>query len=118
MLLIAPDDRGEVRLSILESGFVSIHIVVVAGVMAALVSPIRLQLQTELASSDTVLRRLTAEALAVNPGLLGGEATARAASQRIGPAGALPDPMLNAGVMNLVLPNFAFRESDFTEVDV
>lgn len=67
--------------------------------------------------SDTVLARLTAEALAANPSLQMREASARAALKRVGPAGALPDPMLSAGVMNLTLPRFAFRESNFTEVD-
>lgn len=41
-----------------------------------------------------------------------------AATARIRPAGALPDPMLTVGVMDLTLPRFGFRESDFTEVDV
>ena len=68
--------------------------------------------------SDTLLARLTAEAVAANPGLQARRASARAASKRIGPAGALPDPMLNVGVMDLTLPRFAFRESDFTEVDL
>lgn len=68
--------------------------------------------------SDTVLARLTAEALAANPSLEASRAMARAAASRVRPAGALPDPMLSAGVMDLTLPRFASRESDFTEVDV
>ncbi|MBA3443685.1 MAG: TolC family protein [Gemmatimonadales bacterium] len=68
--------------------------------------------------NDSVLARLTAEALAANPSLAATRATARAAVSRVRPAGALPDPMLSAGVMNLALPRFAFRETDFTEVDV
>ena len=67
---------------------------------------------------DTVLARLTAQALAANPGLQASQASARAAWSRIAPAGALPDPMLSAGVMDLALPRFAFHESDFTEVDL
>jgi cobalt-zinc-cadmium efflux system outer membrane protein len=67
--------------------------------------------------SDTLLARLTGEAIAANPGLRASKASARAALDRVRPAGALPDPMLSAGVMNLTLPSFAFRESDFTEVD-
>ena len=67
--------------------------------------------------SDTLLARLTAETIAANPGLQARKAVARAALHRVRPAGALPDPMLSAGVMNLTLPGFAFRESDFTEVD-
>jgi len=68
--------------------------------------------------NDSVLARLTAEALAANPSLAATRATARAALSRVRPAGALPDPMLSAGIMNLALPRFAFRESDFTEVDL
>lgn len=69
-------------------------------------------------SGDTLLARLTAEALAGNPSLAESRATASAARARVRAAGALPDPMLGAGVMNLTLPRFALRESDFTEVDV
>jgi cobalt-zinc-cadmium efflux system outer membrane protein len=68
--------------------------------------------------NDTLLARLTAEAVAANPSLETSRAMAQAAAARVRPAGALPDPMLSAGVMNLTLPRFAFRESDFTEVDV
>ncbi len=69
------------------------------------------------APSDSLLDRLTAEATAARPALNGQRALARAADLRTRPAGALPDPMLTVGVMDLVLPNFAFHESDFTEVD-
>jgi cobalt-zinc-cadmium efflux system outer membrane protein len=69
-------------------------------------------------AGDSLLARLTAEALAANPALAADQALARAAAARVRPAGALPDPMLSLGVMNLTLPRFAFRESDFTEVDV
>lgn len=69
-------------------------------------------------AGDTLLARLTAEAIVANPSLLTRRAMARAATSRIRPAGALPDPMLSLGVMDLTLPDFAFRESDFTEVDV
>ena len=68
--------------------------------------------------TDTLLARLTAEAVDYAPGVLRSDALARAASTRIRPAGALPDPMLNVGVMDLTLPRFGFHESDFTEVDV
>lgn len=68
--------------------------------------------------ADTVLARLTAEAVAANPLLVASRATARAAAFRVRPAGALPDPMLAAGVMNLTLPRFAFREHDMTQVNV
>jgi len=69
-------------------------------------------------SRDTLLARLTGEALMANPGARRADALARSAEARIRPAGALPDPMASAGVMDFVLPSFAFRESDFTEVDL
>jgi cobalt-zinc-cadmium efflux system outer membrane protein len=69
-------------------------------------------------AGDSLLARLTAEALTANPALGADRALARAAAARVRPAGALPDPMVSVGVMNLTLPRFAFRESDFTEVDV
>ena len=72
----------------------------------------------QVAPADTTLARITAEAIAANPALDASRAIARAAAARIRPAGALPDPMVSAGVMDLTLPRFAFRESDFTEVDL
>jgi cobalt-zinc-cadmium efflux system outer membrane protein len=69
-------------------------------------------------AADTTLARITAEAIAANPSLDASRAMARAAAARVRPAGALPDPMVSAGVMDLTLPRFAFRESDFTEVDL
>lgn len=71
-----------------------------------------------VAQPDTLLARLTAEALAANPGLVRLDARARAAAARIRPAGALPDPMLSVGLTDLELPRFAFTQSDFTEVDL
>jgi cobalt-zinc-cadmium efflux system outer membrane protein len=94
------------------------HIVFAAGAVALLLTPVRSLSQAVEPPMDTILARLTAQALAANPSLQARQASARAAVSRIGPAGALPDPMLSAGVMNLALPRFAFRESDFTEVDL
>ncbi len=88
------------------------------GAVAVLLSPVRSLSQTVKPPSDTVLARLTAQALAANPSLQTRQAFARAAASRVRPAGALPDPMLSVGVMDLTLPRFAFRESDFTEVDL
>ena len=85
--------------------------------IALLVAPVALHGQAHSAS-DTLLARLTREALATSPSVLRADASARAAAARVRPAGALPDPMVNVGVMDLTLPRFAFRESDFTEVDV
>lgn len=68
--------------------------------------------------SDSVLARLTAEALQANPTLTTARATAAAARLRIRPAGTLPDPTLSVGVMDLTLPRFASQGSDFTETDI
>lgn len=68
--------------------------------------------------TDTLLARLTAEALAASPGLTMLSARERAAAARVKPAGSLPDPMVTVGLMNLELPRFALKRSDFTEVDV
>jgi cobalt-zinc-cadmium efflux system outer membrane protein len=68
--------------------------------------------------ADTVLARLTAEAVAANPSLSASRAMARAAAARVRAEGGLPDPTLTAGVMDLTLPDFGFHQSDFTEVDV
>lgn len=83
----------------------------------ALVLPPSLEGQDPV-RSDTLLTRLTAEAVAANPGLASRRSLAAAATARIRPAGALPDPTLEAGVMDLVLPSFAFRRDNFTEVDL
>ncbi|MEP7176818.1 MAG: TolC family protein [Gemmatimonadales bacterium] len=83
----------------------------------AVLSPIRASAQAE-PPLDTTLARLTREAMAANPSLDASRALARAAGARVRPAGALPDPMVSAGIMDLTLPRFAFRESDFTEVDL
>lgn len=80
--------------------------------------PARATAQGVVVPADSMLQSLVAEALARNPTVAQRQAAVRAATLRIRPAGALPDPMLSAGVMDLTLPSFAYRESDFTEVDV
>src|SRR5712692_8579402 len=70
------------------------------------------------AQDSLVLRSLIAEALARNPTVAQRQATVRAATLHIRPAGSLPDPMLTVGVIDLVLPHFEFNQSDFTEADV
>lgn len=68
--------------------------------------------------ADTTLQALVREALERNPAVVERDAALEAARARVRPAGALPDPALDAGVMDLALPGFAFNRSDFTEVDV
>src|SRR2546429_8774444 len=70
------------------------------------------------AAGDSGLQSLVAEALARSPTVAQRQAAVRAATLRIRPAGSLPDPMLTIGVTDLVLPHFAFNQSDFTEADV
>ncbi|MGH7594433.1 MAG: TolC family protein [Gemmatimonadales bacterium] len=72
----------------------------------------------QLAPRDSTLTRLIREAISANPGLAAAASRVRAAGARIRPAGALPDPNVMVGVMDLTLPGFAFRQSNFTEVDV
>src|SRR3989454_838426 len=69
-------------------------------------------------AGDSALQSLVAEALDRNPTVAQRQAAVRGATLRIRPAGSLPDPMLSVGVMDLLLPNFEFTRSDFTEVDV
>ena len=69
-------------------------------------------------SADTTLSRLVREAIAANPALATATARSRAAELRVGPAGALAGPTLTVGAVDLTLPRFAFRQSDFTEIDV
>jgi len=90
-------------------------LVTVAVVAPCAPAPVAAQIPVR---GDTLLHRLTAEAATVAPAVLRSATLARAAATRIRPAGALPDPMLNVGVMDLTLPRFGFRESDFTEVDI
>lgn len=91
---------------------------VAAGAFALALAVTSSLVAQEAGPADTLLARLTAEALAANPGLAQLQARARAAGARIRPAGALPDPGLSVTLMDLTLPHFRFRESDFTEVDL
>jgi len=66
---------------------------------------------------DSVLAGLVADALQRNPNLRRHAAMSRAATLRIRPAGAPPDPTLSLGMMDLQLPGFKFNSSDMTEID-
>src|SRR2546426_434461 len=79
--------------------------------------PVLGQASPALIAGDSVLQSLVAEALARTPTVAQRQAAVRAATLRIRPAGTLPDPMLTVGAMDLLLPHFAFNQSDFTEVD-
>lgn len=57
---------------------------------------------------------LMAEALQNNPEIRAARSERDAAKQRVSPAGALEDPMLEAGVLNAPLPSLSFRREDMT----
>ncbi|MBI4500074.1 MAG: TolC family protein [Gemmatimonadetes bacterium] len=55
-------------------------------------------------TQDSALQVLITETLGRNPGVVQRDAALRAARLRVRPAGALPDPMLGARLMDLTLP--------------
>jgi cobalt-zinc-cadmium efflux system outer membrane protein len=60
------------------------------------------------------LRELVAEALKNNPELKASLSEKEAARHRVAPAGALDDPMLEAGVLNAPVSGSVFRKEDMT----
>ncbi|WP_454754858.1 TolC family protein [Cupriavidus basilensis] len=60
------------------------------------------------------LREAVAEALESNPEIRAARQELEAARQRIAPAGALDDPMLEAGVVNLPAGSLSFNRDDMT----
>ena len=67
-----------------------------------------------MTSRETPLGALIAEALNNNPEIRAAKNEAEAARQRVSPAGALDDPMLEAGVINLPVQSPSFRREDMT----
>ena len=55
------------------------------------------------------LAALVSEALANNPEIAAARSELDAARQRVGPAGALEDPMLEAGIINAPLDSLSLR---------
>lgn len=76
-----------------------------AGVQAVVLTAIVCALPLETARAQRPeadpLQALVAQALANNPSIRAAEARVEAARAAIGPAAALPDPMLSAGLMNV-----------------
>lgn len=62
----------------------------------------------------TPLAQLVAEALQNNPEIQAARKEREAALQRVGPAGSLDDPMLEAGVINVPTDSFRFDREDMT----
>ena len=60
------------------------------------------------------LREAVAEALGNNPDIQTAKKEQEAVRERISPAGALDDPMLEAGVLNLSVPSLRFDRDDMT----
>lgn len=63
---------------------------------------------------DAALAKLVAEALERSPEISAAAREREAALHRVRPAGALDDPMLEAGVINLPFPTASFRREDMT----
>jgi len=63
---------------------------------------------------DTQLQELLAEAVGNNPEIRAARNEREAALHRVSPAGALDDPMLEAGVINAPLASQTFRREDMT----
>ena len=61
-----------------------------------------------------VIDELVAEALRSNPEIQAAKREREAAEQRIAPAGALDDPMLEAGVISVPIDSFRFNREDMT----
>ena len=70
--------------------------------------------KTIQAGADDTLGKLLAEALQNNPEILAARSEQQAAAQRVAPAGALDDPMLEAGVLNLPTSSFSFSREEMT----
>lgn len=77
------------------------------------VSPTALQAATA-GKHDPQLQELLAEAARNNPEILAASNEREAALHRVRPAGALDDPMLEAGVVNAPLASQTFRREDMT----
>ncbi len=65
-------------------------------------------------ASDSQLRELVAEAMRNSPEIRAANNERLAARHRVSPAGALDDPMLEAGVINVPLNSQVFRREDMT----
>jgi outer membrane protein TolC len=64
------------------------------------------------------LSRLIEEALSRHPAITGKQAAVDAARARIGPAGALPDPMIGVGALNMPTDTFRFDQEPMTQKQI
>ena len=70
--------------------------------------------QNSLPAGNARLDELVAVAIRNNPEVQAARSERAAAEQRIKPAGALDDPMLEAGIVNVPVPSWSFRQEDMT----
>jgi cobalt-zinc-cadmium efflux system outer membrane protein len=84
--------------------------------LAFAISPERVLAQTATAAATTTtpLQQIVAEALKNNPEIRAARKEREAAAQRIAPAGALDDPMLEAGIISLPTESLSFNREDMT----
>lgn len=68
----------------------------------------------ESSGVPAALDRVVAEARESNPEIVAGRRELEAARARVAPAGALDDPMLEAGIVTLPVPSFSFTREDMT----
>jgi outer membrane protein TolC len=90
-------------------------LIVAAAVACAMLVPVAsVSAADQLAAPSTPLVNLVAEALRNNPELSAARKEQEAAAQRVAPAAALDDPMLEAGVLNLPTSSWSFSREDMT----
>jgi outer membrane protein TolC len=83
-------------------------------IAAATSAPLGAQVWSAGNVQDPQLQDLVAEAARNNPEIKAADNERLAAQHRVSPAGALDDPMLEAGVINAPLRSQAFRREDMT----
>jgi outer membrane protein TolC len=86
----------------------------VAAIAAALSAPLGAQVLAPESARDLQLQELVAEAVRNNPEIRAAGNERLAAQHRVLPAGALEDPVLEAGVINAPLRSQIFRREDMT----
>ncbi len=86
----------------------------VAALAAVTSAPLGAQVLTLENARDPKLQDLVAEALQNNPEIRAARNEAEAALQRVSPAGALDDPMLEAGLLNVPTDSWRMNREDMT----
>jgi outer membrane protein, heavy metal efflux system len=87
---------------------------VCSGSIAAVLTVYPAAARAQNAAETITLDSLVARAIAANPDLAAAQSRAAAMRARIAPAGARPDPMLMAGLVNVPVNNFSLTADDMT----